>query len=94
MFSGTVRPNFRVNILLSFEYIKHLKNYSDDELIGNFNFNYLVNYAVGIRVLGKLNLAEKTLYDFRSRVYRYLLGASRTRGFNIQVVSQAYPILC
>jgi hypothetical protein len=37
-----------------------------------FNGNYLVNYAVGIRVLGELNLAEKTLYDFRARIYRYL----------------------
>jgi hypothetical protein len=32
-----------------------------------------VNYAVGIRTLGELNLAEKTLYNFRSRVYQYLL---------------------
>ncbi|MEW9082245.1 transposase [Caldanaerobacter subterraneus] len=40
LYSDTRRPNFPVNILLSLEYIKHLKNYSDDELIENFNFNY------------------------------------------------------
>jgi hypothetical protein len=73
LYSDTGRPNFPVNIALSLEYIKHLKNYSDDELIDNFYFNYLVNYAVGIRVLGELNLAEKTLYDFRARIYRYLV---------------------
>jgi len=51
--------------------MKHMKNYSDDELIDNFN--YLVNYAVGIRVRGELNLTEKTLYDFRTRIYQYLI---------------------
>jgi len=73
LYSNTGRPSFPINILLSLEFIKHLKNYTDDELIDNFNFNYLVNYAVGIRTLGELNLAEKTLYNFRSRVYQYLL---------------------
>jgi hypothetical protein len=73
LYSDTGRPSFPINILLSLEFIKHLKNYIDDELIDNFNFNYLVNYAVGIRTLGELNLAEKTLYNFRSRVYQYLL---------------------
>ncbi|MCR4431234.1 MAG: transposase [Tepidanaerobacteraceae bacterium] len=42
LYSDTGRPNFPVNIALSLEYIKHLKNYSDDELIDNFYFNYLV----------------------------------------------------
>jgi len=50
-----------------------MKNYSDDELIDAFYFNYLVNYAVGIRTLGELNLAEKTLYNFRSRIYQHLV---------------------
>ncbi|WP_241765485.1 transposase [Caldicellulosiruptor morganii] len=73
LYSDTGRANFPVNILLSLEYIKHLKNYSDDELIENFNFNYLINYAVGIRTLGGMNLSEKTLYDFRTRIYKYLI---------------------
>lgn len=68
-----VRPNFQVNILLSLEFIKYMKNYSDDELFDNFNFNYLVSYAVGIRVIDELNLAEKILYYFRTRIYQYLI---------------------
>ncbi|WP_213973962.1 hypothetical protein [Tepidanaerobacter acetatoxydans] len=56
LYSDIGRPNFPVNILLSLEFIKHMKN-----------------YAVGIRVLGELNLAEKTLYDFRTRIYQYLI---------------------
>ena len=34
------RPNFPVNILLCLEYIKHMFNYSDVELIEQFYFNY------------------------------------------------------
>lgn len=67
------RSNFPLNILLSLEFIKHMKNYSDGKLIDNFNPSYLVNYTVGIRVIGKLNLAEKTLYDFRTRIYQHLM---------------------
>lgn len=73
LYSNTGCPNFPVNILLSLEFIKHMKNYSDDELIDAFYFNYLVNYAVGIRILGEINLAEKTLYNFRSRIYKYIV---------------------
>ncbi|SHK64911.1 transposase [Paramaledivibacter caminithermalis] len=73
LYSDIGRSNFPVNILLSLEYIKHMFNYSDDDLIENFYFNYLINYAVGIRTLGEINLAKRTLYEFRSRVYNYTL---------------------
>ncbi len=73
LYSDAGRPNFPVNILLSLEFIKQFLNFSDDELIDNFYFNYLVNYAVGIRVLGELNLAERTIYEFRDRIYKYTL---------------------
>ncbi len=67
------RPNFPVNILLSLELIKHLKHYTDEELIDQYHFNYQVSYAVGQRCLGELHLGLRTLYDFRERVYRYAL---------------------
>jgi hypothetical protein len=73
LYSDMGSPNFPVNILLSLELVKHMRNISDDDLIDSFYFDYLVNYAVGIRTLGELNLAEKTLYNFRSRIYSYLL---------------------
>lgn len=72
LYSNTGRPNFPVNILLALEFIKHMKNFSDEELIDNFYFNFLVARAVGIRTLGELNLAERTLYEFRARVYQHL----------------------
>lgn len=55
------RPNFPVNILLSLEFIKHLKDYTDEELIEQFYFIYQTMYAVGPR----------TLYEFRERVCQY-----------------------
>ena len=73
LYSDVGRPNFPVNIAISLEFIKHFLNLSDDELIDNFYFNYLVNYAVGIRVLGELNLAERTIYEFRDRIYQHTL---------------------
>jgi hypothetical protein len=69
----TGRPNFPVNILLSLEYIKHLFDYSDAELIEQYNFNYQLSYAVGIKSVGELNLCPRTIYDFRKRLYLYLI---------------------
>jgi hypothetical protein len=66
------RPNFPVNILLSLEFIKHFKNYTDEEILEQFHFNYQVMYAVGIRNLGELPLAPRTLYEFRERIYSYV----------------------
>lgn len=71
LYGTTGKPNFPVNIMLSLEYIKHMKNCSDLEIIDDFHFDYLVNYATGQRTLGEINLAERTLYYFRERVYRH-----------------------
>ena len=73
LYGNTGKPNFPINILLSLEYIKHMKCCNDLELLDSFNFDYLVNYAVGIRTLGEMNLAERTLYYFRERIYQYCL---------------------
>jgi hypothetical protein len=73
LYSDMGRPNFPINILLSLEYIKHMKCCNDLELLDYFSFDYLVNYAVGIRTLGEMNLAERTLYYFRERIYQYFL---------------------
>jgi hypothetical protein len=73
LYATTGKPNFPVNIILSLEYIKHMKDWSDLDLLDGYYFDYLVNYAVGIRTLGEKNLAERTLYYFRKRVYQYCL---------------------
>lgn len=65
------RPNFPVNILLSLEFIKQMKDYTDEDILEQFRFNYQVMYAVGLRNLGERYLAARTLYEFRQRVYQY-----------------------
>ena len=67
------KPNFPVNILIALEYIKHMKHWTDEDLFEAFRFNSQVSYALGIRTVGGLNMAERTLYYFRERVYRYCM---------------------
>ena len=71
--SDNGRPNFPVNILICLEAIKHLFDYTDEEILEQYAFNYQVNYAVGILTLGELPLAERTFYEFRERVFKYTL---------------------
>ena len=71
LYGKTGNPNFPVNILLSLEYIKHIRQCNDEELLDAFYFDYQVNYALGIRTLGEMNLAKRTLYYFRAKVYEY-----------------------
>jgi len=58
-------PNKPVNTLLSLEFLKHLHDYTDEEILEQDYFNYQVNYALGQRNLGELYICEQTLYDFR-----------------------------
>ena len=64
-------PNFPINILVALEYIKHMKQWTDDDLMEAFRFNSQVSYALGIRNVGEMYLTERTLYYFRERVYGY-----------------------
>jgi hypothetical protein len=57
---------------LSLEIFKYMFTWSDDQLMDEYDFNYLVNYAVGNRQIGQRPMAEKTLYNFRSRCFQYL----------------------
>lgn len=66
------RPNFAINRLLSLEIIKNLFDYTDIEILDQFHFNYQVMYALGIRNFGEVSLAERTIYDFRERVFNYI----------------------
>lgn len=63
------RSNVPVNILLGLEYIKNMFDYSDDELLEQFSFNYLVSYALGIRKIGSFHFARSSFYEFRKKLY-------------------------
>jgi len=66
------RPNTPVNILLSLEIIKHLFDYNDTEMLEQFFFNFQVLYALGIRNIGEVYIAERTIYEFRERIFNYI----------------------
>jgi hypothetical protein len=73
LYGTTGAPNVPVNTLLSLEIIKHMKGISDLDLLELYNFDYLVNVAVGQRVLGEDSLSPRTLYYFRERLYLYTM---------------------
>ena len=50
-----------------------MKGCNDLELMDSFYFDYLVNYAVGIRTLGEMNLAPRTIYSFQGKGVPILL---------------------
>ncbi len=67
------RPNFPVNTLIALEIIKHFRDYTDEELIEEFFFNLQIKWALGIRDIGECLIAERTLYEFRERLYTHAL---------------------
>ncbi len=67
------RPNFPVNILVALEIIKHFRDYTDEELIEEFFFNLQIKWALGIRDIGDCPIAERTLYEFRERLYAHAI---------------------
>ena len=69
----TGRPNTPVNILASLEIIKHLWNYTDEQLFRTIRSDYEVNFALGIRELGSYYIADRTVYDFREKLISYAL---------------------
>lgn len=58
---------------MSLEYFKHIYNYSDEELIEQFYFNAQISYSLGIKNVGDINLAPRTRYYFRNKIYQYIL---------------------
>jgi len=73
LYSDTGRPSFPVNILLSLEYIKAMKDLSDEELLERYHFDFLIAQALGQNTPGEQPLAPRTLYYFRNRLYNHLV---------------------
>ncbi|MGC8604971.1 MAG: transposase [Desulfomonilaceae bacterium] len=67
------RPNIPVNILLSFEIIKNLKDYTDADLLDQITYNLQIIHAIGGQDAGDVSFSPSTLYEFRNRVYRYTM---------------------
>jgi len=65
------RPNFPVNIWVGLEIIKEMFDYTDQELLEQFHFNFLTAYALGQDNLGEVTLCDRTLYYNRERLLEY-----------------------
>jgi len=62
------RPNVPVNVLVSLEFLKANKGWTDEELYDNACYDIQVRYALGYRQLGEGYFDLRTLYYFRERL--------------------------
>lgn len=62
-----------LQFLLSLEIIKHKFGFTDQEILEQFYFNFQILYALGIKNLGEVYLSERTIYEFRERIFSYIL---------------------
>lgn len=60
--SDNGRPNFPVNILMSLDLIKEIRDYTDEVLLDEYAYNFQISYALGLRTLGERYFAPRTLY--------------------------------
>jgi hypothetical protein len=65
------RPNTPVNILIGFETLKSGFGFSDEELYDNFLFNLQFRYALGLHEIDEGYFNLRTIYNFRSALYRF-----------------------
>jgi hypothetical protein len=66
------RPNAPINVLVSLELLKHLFNYSDLQLLEQYQFNVLFRASLGIRDFNSPPIAIRTIYNFRARLTSYM----------------------
>lgn len=65
------RPNAPVRLLVSLEFLKQNRGWSDEELYDEHTFDVQVRYAVGVHQLGEGDFDLRTLYYFRERLSRF-----------------------
>jgi hypothetical protein len=62
------RPNVPVNQMVGALILKHLKNWTYEELFKNLNFNILTRHALGVNEVGGSIFSEASIYNFQNRV--------------------------
>ena len=65
------RPNSPINIIVGLLILKELNQWTDEEMMGAFYFDYRVHYALGISDFEKERVCINTVSNFRSRLYQY-----------------------
>lgn len=67
------RPNTPVNQLVGALILKHLFNWTYDDLFRNLNFNILTRYAIGINSLDEDVFSEATIFNFQNKVIEHFV---------------------
>ena len=65
------RPNTPVNVIVGLLILKEMNQWTDEDLLGAFYFDYRVRYALGITDFEKERLCINTVSNFRCRLYEY-----------------------
>jgi hypothetical protein len=65
------RPNVPVNQLVGALILKHLYNWTYQQLFMNLNFNILTRHALGVQNLGGCIFAEASIFNFQNKVIEY-----------------------
>lgn len=66
------RPNAPVNELVSLEYLKAGKGWTDEEMYEHYLFDVQMRYALGLDRLGEAHFELRTVYNFRQRLSKYM----------------------
>lgn len=62
------RPNVPINQLVGALILKHLKNWTYNELFQNLNFNLLTRHALGVNSLNADIFSEASIFNFQNRL--------------------------
>lgn len=71
------RPNVPVNQLVGALILKHLYNWTYQQLFMNLNFNLLTRHALGVQNLGGSVFAEASIFNFQKKVIEYYIQTGR-----------------
>ncbi len=66
------RPNTPVNQLVGALILKHLNNWTYQELFSNLNFNLLTRHALGINSLNEGVFCEASIFNFQNKLIKHL----------------------
>ena len=67
------RPNTPVNQLVGSLILKHLFNWTYDDLFRNLNFNILTRHALGIQSLDYNIFSEASIFNFQNRISEHFI---------------------
>ncbi len=71
------RPNVPVNQLVGSLILKHLFNWTYNDLFRNLNFNILTRYAIGINSIEENVFSEATIFNFQNKIINHYVNTGQ-----------------